>query len=80
MNEELIKKYLVNKYGNSPLVELQDGYAIKGLFIYKNEEKDLRWYVNVEMDLCAWFGPGNYYNIIRDWFFEQFGKEIGYNK
>lgn len=80
MNIGLIKKYLVSKYGNLPLVKKQDGYNLDDLFIYKNKDSELRWYVNVEMDLYAWFGPGNYYNIIRDWFFEQFGKDIGYDE
>jgi len=78
MNVELIEKYLVSKYGKSPLVKKQDGYTIDDLFIYQN--KELRWYVNIETDLYAWFGPGNYYNIIRNWFFKQFGKEIGYDE
>jgi hypothetical protein len=80
MNVELIEKFLRDKYGTLSLVKKQDGYKLDDLFIYQNKNNELRWYVDIETDLYAWFGPGNYYNIIHNWFFKQFGKEIGYDK
>jgi len=80
MNVELIEKYLGDRYGDMSLVKKQDGYKLDDLFIYLSKNKELKWYVNIETDLYAWFGPGNYYDIIRNWFFKQFGKEIGYDE
>jgi len=80
MNIELIEKYLGDKYGDMSLIKKQDGYKLDDLFIYVEKNKELRWYIKVESELFAWFGPGNYYDIIRNWFFKQFGKEIGYDK
>lgn len=80
MKTETIEKYLDNKYGNMSVVKKQDGYKLDDLFIYLNKTKELKWYVNVEWDLVCWFGKENYYNIIRDWFFKRYGKEIGYDE
>jgi hypothetical protein len=80
MKVEIVEQYLDDRYGNSSLKKNQDGYKLDDLFIYVNENKELRWYVNIETDLYAWFGPGNYYNLIHTWFFKRFGKEIGYDK
>jgi hypothetical protein len=80
MKVELVEKYLENRYGNSSLVEKIDHFKLDNLFIYDTSNKNLIWYVDVEYDLCNWFGVGNYYEIIHSWFFKRFGKEIGYDK
>ena len=61
-------KFKLNFFLNKFCFNIEDYYKPDS-FIYKNKDSELRWYVNVEMDLYAWFGPGNYYNIIRDFIF-----------
>jgi hypothetical protein len=56
MKVEIVEQYLDDRYGNSSLKKNQDGYKLDDLFIYVNENKELRWYVNVESDLYSWFG------------------------
>jgi hypothetical protein len=80
MNVELIEKYLEDKYGNLSLTKKQNDYYLIDLFVYNIPEKKLRWYIDVESDLLSWFGPGNYYQVIHDWFIKTFGKKIGYDK
>jgi hypothetical protein len=80
MNIELIEKYLEDKYGNLSLTKKQNDYNLIDLFVYNISEKKLRWYIDVESDLLSWFGPGNYYQVIHDWFIKRFGKKIGYDK
>jgi hypothetical protein len=80
MKVELIEKYLEDRYGNSSLTKIQNGYRLDDLFIYETLNKKLIWYIDVESDLCSWFGPDNYYEIIHSWFIKTFGKEIGYDK
>jgi hypothetical protein len=80
MNINLIEKYLEDKYGSLSLTKKRNDYILNDLFDYNILEKELRWYIDVESDLFAWFGPGNYYRVIHDWFIKRFGKEIGYDK
>jgi hypothetical protein len=80
MNVELIEKYLEDKYGSLSLIKKQNTYILNNLFLYNTLEKELRWYIDVESDLFAWFGQGDYYQVIHDWFIKRFGKKIGYDK
>ena len=81
MNIDLIEKYLTDKYGGLSvtktklhLIEFND------LFVYDQRDKTVMWYIDVESDLFAWFGPDNYHKVIHDWFKKQFSKEIGYDE
>jgi hypothetical protein len=80
MNVELIEQYLGDKYGSLSLTKKRDTYILDDLFVYDISLKGLRWYVDVESDLFTWFGPGDYYQVIHDWFIKKFGKKIGYDK
>ena len=80
MNLDLIEKYLTDKYGGVSLTKKHYTYMLDDLFVYDSSEKSLRWYIDVESDLFSWFGPGNYYQVIHDWFIKRFGKKIGYDK
>jgi hypothetical protein len=80
MKVEIVEQYLEGRYGDMSLVKKQDGYKLDNLFIYLNKNKELKWYIKVETELYSWFGPGNYYEIIHNWFFNKFGEKIGYDK
>lgn len=80
MNVELIEQYLGDKYGSLSLTKKTYTYILDDLFVYDSLEKTLKWYIDVESDLLSWFGPGNYYQVIHDWFIKRFGKKIGYDK
>ena len=80
MNVELIEQYLGDKYGSLSLTKKRETYMLDDLFVYDSSEKKLIWYIDVESDLFSWFGPGNYYQVIHNWFIIKFGKEIGYDK
>lgn len=80
MNIDLIEKYLTDKYGGVSLTKKRDNYILDDLFVYDSLDKTLKWYIDVESDLLSWFGPGNYYQVIHNWFIKRFGKKIGYDK
>lgn len=83
MNVDLIEKYLTDKYDWLSISKTKtrvEFIEFNDVFVYDRTDRVVRWHIDVESNLFSWFGPGNYYQVIHDWFIKKFGKAIGYDE